>query len=157
MIVLLNHCWIFEFLFHLDYPAYFPMCIGPIGTMLCNQTCLSHTWYIFGCVLVHVRMGCQYNLCFLNIWFWLRRHKIVIVEGNYLFLEEGMWQDICSIFDEKWYACPENCEMDEYHIHINCINKLMNQSFQFVIFLFLLETLQIGTMGADIRTTEHTS
>ncbi|XP_074563735.1 putative uridine kinase C227.14 isoform X1 [Curcuma longa] len=30
-------------------------------------------------------------------------HKIVIVEGNYLFLEEGMWQDICSIFDEKWF------------------------------------------------------
>ncbi|CAL9104640.1 unnamed protein product, partial [Musa textilis] len=29
-------------------------------------------------------------------------HKVVIVEGNYLFLEEGIWQDICSIFDEKW-------------------------------------------------------
>ncbi|WOL08903.1 uridine kinase [Canna indica] len=30
-------------------------------------------------------------------------HKIVIVEGNYLFLEEETWQDICSIFDEKWF------------------------------------------------------
>ncbi|PKU66294.1 Uridine kinase-like protein 5 [Dendrobium catenatum] len=30
-------------------------------------------------------------------------HKIVIVEGNYLFLEEGVWKDICSIFDEKWF------------------------------------------------------
>ncbi|RRT67054.1 hypothetical protein B296_00032514 [Ensete ventricosum] len=30
-------------------------------------------------------------------------HKVVIVEGNYLFLEEGIWQDICSIFDEKWF------------------------------------------------------
>ncbi|THU61242.1 hypothetical protein C4D60_Mb07t21240 [Musa balbisiana] len=30
-------------------------------------------------------------------------HKVVIVEGNYLFLEEGLWQDICSIFDEKWF------------------------------------------------------
>lgn len=31
------------------------------------------------------------------------RHKIVIVEGNYLFLEEGVWKEVCSIFDEKWF------------------------------------------------------
>ncbi|XP_020590119.1 putative uridine kinase C227.14 [Phalaenopsis equestris] len=30
-------------------------------------------------------------------------HKIVIVEGNYLFLDEGVWKDVCSIFDEKWF------------------------------------------------------
>lgn len=38
----------------------------------------------------------------LNVSFSIGRHKVVIVEGNYLFLEEGLWQDICSIFDEKW-------------------------------------------------------
>lgn len=29
-------------------------------------------------------------------------HKLVIVEGNYLFLEEGIWKEIASIFNEKW-------------------------------------------------------
>ncbi|CAL1383147.1 unnamed protein product [Linum trigynum] len=31
------------------------------------------------------------------------QHKVVIVEGNYLFLEEGVWKDVQSIFDEKWF------------------------------------------------------
>ncbi|KAL3517638.1 hypothetical protein ACH5RR_020227 [Cinchona calisaya] len=31
------------------------------------------------------------------------RHKVVIVEGNYLLLEEDVWKDISSIFDEKWF------------------------------------------------------
>lgn len=30
-------------------------------------------------------------------------HKIVIVEGNYLLLEEGVWKDISATFDEKWF------------------------------------------------------
>lgn len=30
------------------------------------------------------------------------RHKIVIVEGNYLFLEEDVWREIRDMFDEKW-------------------------------------------------------
>ncbi|XP_042515698.1 putative uridine kinase C227.14 isoform X2 [Macadamia integrifolia] len=32
------------------------------------------------------------------------QHKIVIVEGNYLFLEDGIWKEISSIFDEKWFV-----------------------------------------------------
>ncbi|XP_031267614.1 putative uridine kinase C227.14 isoform X2 [Pistacia vera] len=31
------------------------------------------------------------------------QHKVIIVEGNYLFLEEGDWKDISSMFDEKWF------------------------------------------------------
>lgn len=31
------------------------------------------------------------------------QHKVVIVEGNYLFLEEGVWSEISSAFDEKWF------------------------------------------------------
>ncbi|KAM7521662.1 hypothetical protein LguiA_011564 [Lonicera macranthoides] len=31
------------------------------------------------------------------------QHKVVIVEGNYLLLEEGYWKEISSIFDEKWF------------------------------------------------------
>ncbi|XP_022857014.1 putative uridine kinase C227.14 [Olea europaea var. sylvestris] len=31
------------------------------------------------------------------------QHKVVIVEGNYLFLDEEVWKDISSIFDEKWF------------------------------------------------------
>ncbi|KAJ4955700.1 hypothetical protein NE237_012483 [Protea cynaroides] len=31
------------------------------------------------------------------------QHKIVIVEGNYLLLEDGIWKEISSIFDEKWF------------------------------------------------------
>ncbi|PKA56817.1 Uridine kinase-like protein 5 [Apostasia shenzhenica] len=30
-------------------------------------------------------------------------HKLVIVEGNYLLHEEGVWKEVCSIFDEKWF------------------------------------------------------
>ncbi|KAG8047936.1 hypothetical protein GUJ93_ZPchr0012g19436 [Zizania palustris] len=30
------------------------------------------------------------------------QHKIVIVEGNYLFLEEDGWREIRALFDEKW-------------------------------------------------------
>ncbi|MQL84969.1 hypothetical protein Taro_017473 [Colocasia esculenta] len=32
-----------------------------------------------------------------------QQHKVVIVEGNYLFLEEESWKEISSIFDEKWF------------------------------------------------------
>ncbi|KAK0580640.1 hypothetical protein LWI29_004554 [Acer saccharum] len=31
------------------------------------------------------------------------QHKVVIVEGNYLFLDEGVWKDVSSMFDEKWF------------------------------------------------------
>ncbi|XP_027352311.1 ATP-dependent kinase YFH7 isoform X2 [Abrus precatorius] len=31
------------------------------------------------------------------------RHKVVIVEGNYLLLEDGGWKEISSLFDEKWF------------------------------------------------------
>ncbi|CAO2826540.1 unnamed protein product [Amaranthus hypochondriacus] len=31
------------------------------------------------------------------------QHKIVIVEGNYLLLDEGVWSDISNMFDEKWF------------------------------------------------------
>ncbi|KAK4749177.1 hypothetical protein SAY87_026626 [Trapa incisa] len=31
------------------------------------------------------------------------QHKIIIVEGNYLLLEEGVWKEVSSIFDEKWF------------------------------------------------------
>ncbi|KAK3407226.1 hypothetical protein EUGRSUZ_K03312 [Eucalyptus grandis] len=31
------------------------------------------------------------------------QHKVVIVEGNYLLLEEGVWGDVSSFFDEKWF------------------------------------------------------
>ena len=30
------------------------------------------------------------------------RHKIVIVEVNYLLLEEDVWREIRDLFDEKW-------------------------------------------------------
>ncbi|KAK9704933.1 hypothetical protein RND81_07G021000 [Saponaria officinalis] len=31
------------------------------------------------------------------------QHKVVIVEGNYLLLDEGVWSDISAVFDEKWF------------------------------------------------------
>lgn len=31
------------------------------------------------------------------------QHKVVIVEGNYLLLDEDVWRDISSVFDEKWF------------------------------------------------------
>ncbi|KAL5561797.1 hypothetical protein UlMin_031544 [Ulmus minor] len=31
------------------------------------------------------------------------QHKVVIVEGNYLLLEDGTWKEISSVFDQKWF------------------------------------------------------
>ncbi|XP_010522764.1 PREDICTED: putative uridine kinase C227.14 isoform X2 [Tarenaya hassleriana] len=31
------------------------------------------------------------------------QHKVVIVEGNYVLLEDGIWMDISEMFDEKWF------------------------------------------------------
>ncbi|KAG4120259.1 hypothetical protein ERO13_D11G132800v2 [Gossypium hirsutum] len=31
------------------------------------------------------------------------QHKVVIVEGNYLLSDEGVWKEVSSIFDEKWF------------------------------------------------------
>ncbi|XP_020093113.1 putative uridine kinase C227.14 isoform X2 [Ananas comosus] len=31
------------------------------------------------------------------------QHKVVIVEGNYLLLEEDTWKDLSALFDEKWF------------------------------------------------------
>nr|KJB42204.1 hypothetical protein B456_007G142000 [Gossypium raimondii] len=31
------------------------------------------------------------------------QHKVVIVEGNYLLSDEGVWREVSSIFDEKWF------------------------------------------------------
>ncbi|KAL8214991.1 hypothetical protein R6Q57_004440 [Mikania cordata] len=31
-------------------------------------------------------------------------HKVVIVEGNYLLLDEGSWKEISSVLDEKWFV-----------------------------------------------------
>ncbi|CAN8306380.1 unnamed protein product [Cochlearia groenlandica] len=31
------------------------------------------------------------------------QHKVVIVEGNYVMLEQGPWKDISEMFDEKWF------------------------------------------------------
>ncbi|KAF6173444.1 hypothetical protein GIB67_027139 [Kingdonia uniflora] len=31
------------------------------------------------------------------------QHKVVIVEGNYLLLEEGIWKEVSSVFNEKWF------------------------------------------------------
>ncbi|KAL6847071.1 hypothetical protein ACP4OV_022924 [Aristida adscensionis] len=31
------------------------------------------------------------------------QHKIVIVEGNYILLDEDVWREIRALFDEKWF------------------------------------------------------
>ncbi|XP_010278161.1 PREDICTED: putative uridine kinase C227.14 [Nelumbo nucifera] len=35
---------------------------------------------------------------FVNI-----QHKVVIVEGNYVLLEDGIWKEVSSMFDKKWF------------------------------------------------------
>ncbi|GAB4830467.1 hypothetical protein Ancab_020180 [Ancistrocladus abbreviatus] len=35
--------------------------------------------------------------------FVMLQHKVVIVEGNYLLLEEAVWNEISTMFDEKWF------------------------------------------------------
>lgn len=45
---------------------------------------------------------CWYLLSLIPLFSSLCRHKVVIVEGNYLLLEDGVWKEISSLFDEKW-------------------------------------------------------
>lgn len=33
--------------------------------------------------------------------------ELIIVEGNYLLLEEGQWQHTASLLDEVWYLSPQ--------------------------------------------------
>ena len=57
--------------------------------------------YLLRCLLILVTLKCTAwngSYCFLH----LCRHKVVIVEGNYLLLEGGIWKEISSLFDEKW-------------------------------------------------------
>ncbi|KAG6776399.1 hypothetical protein POTOM_019905 [Populus tomentosa] len=37
------------------------------------------------------------------------QHKVVVVEGNYLLLEDGAWKDVSSMFDEKWLVLYGEC------------------------------------------------
>jgi hypothetical protein len=54
-------------------------------------------------------------LLFLPNWdlfvflFLSSRHKIVIVEGLYLFLQIPVWESICELFDERWFI---DCDLD---------------------------------------------
>lgn len=65
-------------------------------------------WFIFLliCLLnknLTMRLLLQpYYLCSVTHCFSCCRHKVVIVEGNYLLLDEDVWREISSIFDEKW-------------------------------------------------------
>lgn len=31
------------------------------------------------------------------------RHKLIVVEGNYLLLNDGDWKALGSLFNERWY------------------------------------------------------
>jgi pantothenate kinase len=42
-----------------------------------------------------------------------RTVPLVIVEGNYLLLDDGPWQHTASFFDEIWYLCPEEATRQE--------------------------------------------
>lgn len=44
------------------------------------------------------------------------RHKVVVVEGNYLLLDEGVWEDMSSYFDEKWYDFSSTAFQAPYEI-----------------------------------------
>ncbi|CAM6093036.1 unnamed protein product [Calypogeia fissa] len=37
-------------------------------------------------------------------------HKVVVVEGNYLLLKEGAWNDLGGMFDERWFV---DVDLDE--------------------------------------------
>lgn len=35
-----------------------------------------------------------------------RHHRVVLVEGNYLFLGQDRWKPLLDVFDEKWFVSP---------------------------------------------------
>jgi pantothenate kinase len=36
------------------------------------------------------------------------RHRVVVVEGNYLLMGEGEWTALADIFDERWCVSSSN-------------------------------------------------
>lgn len=32
-----------------------------------------------------------------------KHHRVVVVEGNYLLVEDGIWKEVSEVFDEKWF------------------------------------------------------
>ncbi|KAL9331823.1 hypothetical protein ACSQ67_001433 [Phaseolus vulgaris] len=62
------------------------------------------------------------------------QHKVVIVEGNYLLLEDGVWKEISSLFDEKWqvlilprHICLRILPVDLYRFIDIDIDKAMQR------------------------------
>jgi len=73
---------------------------SPISCLFTNQG------YLFKKLLLYIVCYFGYvDIHCMNIFLYilpLFRHKVVIVEGNYLLLEDGVWKEISSLFDEKW-------------------------------------------------------
>ncbi|VFR02083.1 unnamed protein product [Cuscuta campestris] len=74
-----------------------PWTFDPAALLTCLQT-LRDEGSVYAPSFDHGVGDPAENDIFVNI-----HHKVVIVEGNYLLLEEGVWNDISSIFDEKWF------------------------------------------------------
>lgn len=60
----------------------------------------SCCWLLY-CQLILVLLICTVWID-IPLFYPLCRHKVVIVEGNYLLLDDGVWKEISSLFDEKW-------------------------------------------------------
>ncbi|CAM8881625.1 unnamed protein product [Rhodiola kirilowii] len=45
----------------------------------------------------------EHEIQWRMMYFVSLQHKVVIVEGNYLLLGDGIWKDMSSMFDEKWF------------------------------------------------------
>jgi len=110
---------------------------SPIRRLFTNQGYWFKSCYYFTLsVISDMLIYC------MNIFLYilpLFRHKVVIVEGNYLLLEDGVWKEIPSLFDEKWqvlilprHICLRILPVDLYRFEtcmFRCWKLLLENSF----------------------------
>jgi pantothenate kinase len=58
-----------------------------------------------------------------------RRHLVVLVEGNYLFLQEEPWVQMQAVFDDLWFVdCPIDVAMQRVYHRQTSIGLLPTES-----------------------------
>ena len=79
-------------------------CLYLVTFSMCND-CMPAFILSFLKCLSYFKYRCECDASWLLITMIFGRHKIVIVEGNYLLLEEDVWTEIRDLLDEKWWVC----------------------------------------------------
>lgn len=101
-------------------------CLYLVTFSMCND-CMPALIPSFLKSLIYFKYRCECDANWLLITMNFGRHKIVIVEGNYLLLDEDVWTEIRDLFDEKWWVC----RLCNYNSHLPSFFGIPSSSLNF--------------------------